>query len=192
MLNPSEAWQILNDAELIHSADEVNQAIVRLALSITADYTEKTPLIITVMNGGMMFAGQLLPLLRFPLNCDYIHVSRYQNETKGSELKWIAMPRESIQGRHILLLDDILDEGHTLTAIKAMLITLGAANVACAVLTNKNTGAIKPIQADYIGLTLPNRYVFGCGMDMHGAWRNLPAIYALKSKPATVSEDKVM
>lgn len=181
MLNPSKAWQILHDAELIHSAEDVNQAILRLALGITADYTEKNPLVLTVMNGGIMFAGQLLPLLRFPLSCDYVHASRYRNAIKGSELEWIALPRESVQGRHVLLLDDILDEGYTLAAIKTKLLSLGAAHVACAVLTNKHINANKPIQADYIGLDLPNRFVFGCGMDIFGAWRNLPAIYALKT-----------
>ncbi|MHB1678505.1 MAG: hypoxanthine-guanine phosphoribosyltransferase [Sulfuriferula sp.] len=190
MLNPSEAWQILHDAELIHSAEEVNQAIIQLALSITADYTEKNPLVLTVMNGGIMFAGQLLPLLRFPLYCDYIHASRYRNATKGGKLEWIALPRESVKGRHVLLLDDILDEGHTLAAIKTKLIALGAAHVACAVLTNKNIDEIKPIQADYIGLSLPNRYVFGCGMDVFGAWRNLPAIYALKAGTTPGPHDK--
>lgn len=181
MLNLSEAWQILHDAELIHSAEEVNQAILQLALGITADYTEKNPLVLTVMNGGIMFAGQLLPLLRFPLSCDYIHASRYRNATKGGKLEWIALPRESVQGRHVLLLDDILDEGYTLAAIKTKLLSLGATHVACAVLTNKNIDKSKPVQAEYIGLNLPNRYVFGCGMDVFGAWRNLPAIYALKA-----------
>lgn len=184
MLNPSEAWQILHDAELIHSAEEVNQAILQLALDITADYTEKNPLVLTVMNGGIMFAGQLLPLLRFPLSCDYIHASRYRNATKGGKLEWVALPRESVKGRHVLLLDDILDEGHTLAAIKTELLSLGAQQVACAVLTNKNIEANKPIKADYIGLNLPNRFVFGCGMDVYGAWRNLPAIYALKAETA--------
>ncbi|MDR3390497.1 MAG: hypoxanthine-guanine phosphoribosyltransferase [Sulfuriferula sp.] len=187
MLKPHDAWQVLQDAELIFSADDVNAAITQLAISITADYTDKNPLVITVMNGGMMFAGQLLPLLRFPLDCDYIHASRYGNATSGKEIAWIAMPRESVQGRHVLLLDDILDEGHTLAAIKAKLLGLGAAQVSCAVLTNKNIGKIKPIDADYIGLTLPNRYVFGCGMDVSGAWRNLPAIYALKTSESTTS-----
>lgn len=181
MLNPTEAWSILNNAELIYSADDVNTAITRIAISLTADYMDKNPLIITVMNGGMMFAGQLLPLLRFPLDCDYIHASRYGNGTHGTELTWIAMPRESVTGRHVLLLDDILDEGYTLAAIKEKLAAQGATQVSCAVLTNKNIGKTKPIQADYVGLHLPNRYVFGCGMDISGAWRNLPAIYALKT-----------
>ncbi len=190
MLNPETAWKILNEAELIHSADEISQAIVRLAISITADYTEKNPLVITVMNGGIMFAGQLLPLLRFPLSCDYIHASRYRNVTQGGELEWIALPREPVQERHVLLLDDILDEGQTLAAIKTRLLSMGAADVACAVLTNKNLNRQKPLQADYIGLELPDRYVFGCGMDVYGAWRNLPAIYALKAGSATISGDE--
>lgn len=173
------AWATLNNAECIYTAEDVNVAIHAMATAIQQDYVDKNPLVITVMNGGMIFAGQLLPLLRFPLECDYLHVSRYGLALQGNALKWIAMPQADVNGRHILLLDDILDEGHTLAAIKHKLLDMGATSVACAVLSNKHITKTKPINADYIGLNLPDRYVFGCGMDIAGAWRNLPAIYAL-------------
>jgi hypoxanthine phosphoribosyltransferase len=87
-----------------------------------------------------------------------------------------------VAGRHVLVLDDILDEGETLAAIRDKLLEMGAARVWSAVLTDKNNGLDKPIQADFVGLDVPNRYVFGCGMDAYGLWRNLPAIYALKEQ----------
>lgn len=179
MTDITNAWATLNSAECIYTAAEVSAAVSILASAIQQDYADRNPLVITVMNGGMVFAGQLLPMLRFPLECDYLHASRYGRALQGNELAWIAMPQADINNRHIILLDDILDEGHTLAAIKQKLLEMGAASVSCAVLTNKHIDKEKPITADYIGLNLPNRYVFGCGMDVAGAWRNLPAIYAL-------------
>lgn len=180
MLNKDATWRILDDADLIYSEAEVQAAVATLATAITARYAEETPLVLSVMGGAVVFTGQILPRLRFPLDFDYIHASRYGRGTRGGELEWIVLPREPVAGRHVLLLDDILDEGHTLAAIRAKLLAMGAADVACAVLTEKHTGQDKPIRADFVGLILPNRYVFGCGMDVAGAWRNLPAIYALK------------
>ncbi len=190
-MNNEHAWDILNTAELICSAETVSQTILRLATQITADFQARFPLVITVMNGGMLFAGQLLPHLHFPLSCDYIHASRYRNTTQGGLLDWVAMPSESVAGRHVLLLDDILDEGQTLFGIKNQLRELGAADVRCAVLTDKINGKSKPVVADYVGLELPDRYVFGCGMDIHGAWRNLPAIYAVADAATTSSNKNV-
>jgi hypoxanthine phosphoribosyltransferase len=132
------------------------------------------------MGGAVVFSGQLLPLLKFPLEFDAIHVSRYGNATQGGALQWRVLPKETIAGRTILVLDDILDEGHTLAAIHAKMMELGAKKVVSAVLVEKIIDRDKPIRAEFVGLTVPNRYVFGCGMDVHGAWRNLPAIYALK------------
>lgn len=174
-----QAQNLLNSAEMICTSSEVELAIQRLAAFITADYQHRFPLLLTVMTGGVFFAGQLLPKLNFPLHCDYIHASRYAGATQGGKLEWHAMPTEPVLNRDVVLLDDILDEGHTLLSIQQALLKQGAKSVACAVLTNKLTGKIKPIQAEYIGIDLPNRFVFGCGMDIHGLWRNLPAIYAL-------------
>lgn len=183
MLDKDNAWHILNNADLIYSADEVNTAVAALAAAITARYQDATPLVLSVMGGAVVFSGQILPLLRFPLDFDYVHASRYGQHTQGGQLQWRVLPRESVKGRSILMLDDILDEGHTLAAIRAKLLEMGASDVACAVLTEKCTGKAKPIKADFVGLELPNRFVFGCGMDVEGAWRNLPAIYALKDEP---------
>ena len=132
------------------------------------------------MGGAVVFSGQLLPLLNFPLDFDYIHATRYGNETQGNVLQWKVMPKENVAGRVVLVLDDILDEGHTLAAIRDKVLELGANSFHCAVFADKVTGRVKPIQADFVGINLPNRYVFGFGMDVRGAWRNLPAIYAVK------------
>jgi hypoxanthine phosphoribosyltransferase len=131
------------------------------------------------MGGAVVFAGQLLPRLEFPLEFDYLHATRYRDGTRGGGIEWCALPRKDLKGRVILLLDDILDEGHTLAAAKARLLEMGATRVEIAVLAEKHLDLEKPVQADFVGFTLPNRYVFGMGMDVHGLWRNLPGIYAL-------------
>jgi len=161
-------------------AATVTEAIARIAREITVRLAESFPLVLCVMRGGVIFTGQLLPQLRFPLELDYVEVTRYGVETRGGELSWRMAPSRAVTGRAVLVLDDVLDEGHTLAAIREKLVALGANRVFIAVLSEKDTGRSKPVKADFTGVKLPNRYVFGCGMDVKGAWRNLPEIYALK------------
>lgn len=172
--------QVLNTAELIHSAQTVTQAVQRMASDITRVLSQQQPLVLCVMGGAAIFAGQLLPQLRFPLEFDYVHLTRYGKQLQGGEIYWRVEPRESVKDRVILVLDDILDEGITLAAIRAKVLENGAKAFYSAVLTEKETGRPKPLKADFVGLMVPDRYVFGFGMDIRGAWRNLPAIYAVK------------
>ncbi len=180
VMTPQQARRILDEADLICPADQIQAAITRLALEIGLRLADSHPLVVTVMGGAVVFAGQLIPHLAFPLECDYVHASRYGNKTTGSDLQWVKETHATLTGRTVLLLDDILDEGITLAAIKERLLNNGAAEVVTAVLADKNIGRIKPLTADFVGVSLPNRYVFGCGMDVEGAWRNLPGIYAVK------------
>lgn len=179
-MTPTEARRILDEADLVRSEAEVAAALDRLATELTDRLGEANPLVLTVMGGGVVFAGQLLPRLRFPLECDYLHATRYGDATAGGQLAWLVEPRLPVAGRTVLVLDDILDEGITLAAIKDWLLAHGALACIVAVLAEKDLGRAKPIQADHVGVVLPNRYVFGCGMDVKGAWRNLPAIYAVR------------
>lgn len=179
-MTPPEAQQLLDHAECVASAETVQAAIDRLADEIGRDLAGAFPLVLAVMGGAVVFAGQLLPKLGFPLEFDYLHVTRYRGKTYGSEIEWKVLPGQSVAGRHVLVLDDILDEGETLAAIRDKLLEMGAARVWSAVLTDKANGLAKPIRADFVGLDVPDRYVFGCGMDAYGVWRNLPAIYALR------------
>lgn len=132
------------------------------------------------MGGAVVFTGQLLPLLRFPLDFDYIHASRYGNDLSGADITWKVLPSARVEQRTVLVLDDILDHGVTMAAIRERVLALGASEFFCAVLADKTLKIQKPVVADFVGLTLPDRFVFGYGMDVHGAWRNLPAIYAVK------------
>lgn len=179
-MNLPEAQQLLENAECIATHDEVQAVLDRLASEIAVQMAEDFPLVLAVMGGAVVFAGQLLTRLQFPLEFDYLHVTRYRGKTSGGDIEWRVLPGKNVIGRSVLVLDDILDEGETLASIRDKLHELGAARVFCAVLTDKENDLVKPIDADFVGLRVPNRYVFGCGMDVYGLWRNLPAIYALK------------
>ncbi|MCX7946348.1 MAG: hypoxanthine-guanine phosphoribosyltransferase [Hydrogenophilus sp.] len=178
----TELWQILRDADCLADHAMVQAAIDRIAHRITADYVDRYPLIYIVLTGGVVFAGQLLPRLYFPLEIAYLHATRYRGTTTGGQIYWQVEPTPSPQGRHVLVLDDILDEGHTLVAVRERLLAEGAATVALAVLCDKDhtRKAIPGLKADYTGLTLPDRYLFGYGLDYRGHWRNAPGIYAVR------------
>lgn len=180
MLPKDQAQNILDEADLIFPEHEVQSAVARVASEISARLGDEHPLIISVMGGAVVFTGHLLTHLKFPLDFDYIHVSRYGNATQGGELQWKVLPRENVTGRNVLVVDDILDEGHTLAAIRDKVLELGAKRFYSAVFADKQIGRQKPVRADFVGIEVPDRYVFGFGMDVKGAWRNLPAIYAVK------------
>lgn len=179
-MEQQKARALLANADLIHSEATVQAALVTVAGQIRDRLADKYPLVLCVMTGGVIFCGQLLPRLDFPLDFDYLHATRYGPETQGGKISWRMAPWTSVKGRTVLVVDDILDEGVTLAAVKESLTRLGAAEVLLAVFTDKLNGKTKPISADFVGLTVPDRFVFGYGMDVDGAWRNLPAIYAMK------------
>ena len=175
----ARAWDFLEASDLVCGEREVQGAIARLAEQIGARLHDAYPLVLVVMGGAVVFAGQLLPRLRFPLDLDYVHATRYGAATQGGGLTWRVSPPEA-RGRTVLLLDDILDHGQTLHAIRDELLARGAAAVLSAVLVEKILTGPKPIAADFVGLRIPDRFVFGCGMDAKGFWRNLPEIRAMR------------
>ena len=165
MPDSEKAWAFLRHSDLITSAAEVQAAVDRVAAEIERALGKRYPLVLAVMGGAVVFAGQILPKLRFPLDFDYVHASRYGTATRGAGIEWRVRPPEMVKGRAVLVLDDILDHGETMAAIKRGLLELGAESVHCAVLVEKKLNAKKPIAADFIGLQIPDRFVFGCGMD---------------------------
>jgi hypoxanthine phosphoribosyltransferase len=180
MPDPAQAWAFLEQSDLIASADEVQSAVGRLASELHARFAQTYPLVLAVMGGAVVFAGQLLPRLRFPLDFDYIHATRYGDRTQGQEVVWRVGPGDRVRDRHVLVLDDILDAGATMGAIRDQLQAGGIASFACAVLVEKTLRRPKPLRPDFVGLQVPDRFVFGCGMDAKGYWRNLPEIRAVR------------
>lgn len=180
----AQTQAILDEADLLFDESTCQQALDNMAQAITKELGDKYPLVLPVMGGAVVFTGQLLPKLAFPLDFDYVHVSRYGDKLSGGNFNWTRFPKEGFEGRHVLILDDILDEGHTMVAIKEKVLAMGALSCHCAVFANKLLPQDKPMKADFVGLDVPNRYVFGYGMDVSGSWRNLPAIYAIKEPQA--------
>ena len=174
------SWAFLENSDLVAAAEDVRAAIDRMAGEIQGSLGERYPFVLVVMGGAVVFAGQLLPRLRMPLDLDYVHVTRYGAATDGGRIDWRVPPPAGVRGRAVLVLDDILDGGHTLQAIRDRLLELGAESVHCAVLLEKIHAGKKPIAADFVGLKIPDRFVFGCGMDAKGFWRNLPEIRAMR------------
>jgi len=175
-----EAAKILAEADVLVSEAQCAAATARVAGELKAKLGGDMPLVLAVMGGATVFAGQLLPLLDFPLEFDYIHVSRYGDKLSGGKLNWKVEPKESVSGRTVLVLDDILDEGETMAAIRDRVLALGAARFFSVVFCEKLISKPKPLKPDFLGITVPDRYVFGYGMDVSGLWRNLPAVYAMK------------
>ena len=168
------------NAILIHDEAAVQEALQKMADGVNARFSGTNPLVICVMNGGMIPAGWLLPKLSFSFEFDYLHATRYRGKTIGSELQWISKPHMSLKDRDVLLIDDILDEGTTLASIIDFCLQQGAASVCSAVLVRKlHDRGVTDLEVDFCGLEVEDRYVFGCGMDYRNYLRNLPAIYGL-------------
>lgn len=181
MISPTQALVILQQAELLYSEEQINLILDRMAADITAELSKKDPLILIVMHGAIITAAQLLLRLKFPLKIGYLHATRYQGHLYGSNTKWITQPHPNVKNQVVLVIDDIFDEGLTLKSILDELNKQGAAAIYSAVLVNKHhSRKINGISVNYIGLTIEDYYVFGCGMDYEEYWRNLPAIYAIK------------
>ena len=182
----NRALALLKDAELIHDAVAVQRAVDKVAAELNARFRDGDehvfPLVLGVMGGAVVFCGQLLTRLDFPLEFDYMHVTRYGTKDQGGSIEWKVIPRSNVEGRTVIVLDDILDEGETLAHVKERLLEMGAAEVVLAVFSDKDIGRKKPVTADHVGLTLPNKFVVGYGMDAYGYWRNLPAIWAIKTE----------
>ena len=167
-------------ADLVHDQATLTGAIARLAAEIDAALGGAPATFVTVMQGALVFAGQLATAIRAPLVFDYVHATRYRGATSGGELHWVKRPATALAGATVLLVDDILDEGYTLKAIRDYFLAQGAARVLLVVLCEKRHGrGVADLRADFVGTLVPDRYVFGYGMDYHEQGRNLAAIYAV-------------
>jgi hypoxanthine phosphoribosyltransferase len=178
---PEEVRQVLAQADLLHPAEAVEAALDRTAGAIAERLAEANPLILGVMVGGIVPLGCLLPRLGFPLEVDYLHATRYRGGVRGGTLEWRARPETPLTGRVVLVVDDILDEGVTLSAILDECRAAGAREVLSAVLVHKRHTRKPGIQrADFSALEVPDRYVFGYGMDYRGYLRNARGVYAVR------------
>ena len=177
-ISAQQAWEVLQQADCLYSPEQVEAALAAMAVQINKALTGADPLVVCVMTGGVVPFGRLLPRLQFPLQIDYVHATRYGKKLQGGQLQWLSGPHQDPRGRVVLLIDDILDEGATLAGIEARYRADGARAVHKAVLVVKNRPRTHDVNVEFSGLEVPDRYVFGCGMDYKGYLRNIPGVYA--------------
>jgi hypoxanthine phosphoribosyltransferase len=176
-----EAEAVRREADCLHDAATVQRAYDRMAREITQQYATLNPLLLCVMIGGIVPTVEITKRLSFAFELDYLHATRYRGATKGGGLLWKRQQDKAVAGRDVLVIDDILDEGNTLAAIRKALTDFRPASLRVAVLAEKiHDRRVEGASAEYIGLQLEDRYVFGCGMDYKEYWRQLPGIYAVK------------
>jgi len=175
------AMQMYERAECLIDANAIAVALQALSQRMNQELHHTNPLLLVVMKGGIVFAGQLLPLLNFPLDIDFCQVTRYRGSTQGSILEWLVAPRADLHDRAVVIVDDIYDEGATLLALIDACRQRGARDVKTCVLVDKQHDRKQnpDYHPDYVALTLPDRFLIGFGMDYQELGRNLPGLYAL-------------
>lgn len=177
----NEVEEVFARADLLYNADEIDSALDKMAEAINRKLNAENPVILCPMIGGVVVTGQLITRFTFPLEVDYIHATRYRGETTGKDLQWVRKPQSSVADRTVLILDDILDIGITLKQVIQACEQAGARRIYTAVLVEKRIDEPRALgHADFTGLTVPDRYVFGYGMDYKGYLRNCSGIYAVK------------
>lgn len=175
-----ELNELLATCECLVDGETMQAVYERLANEISVKLSDRLPVVLVVMNGGLVPAAAVLSRLRFPLEMGYVHATRYRGETEGGSLQWLAMPQMPLADRDVLIIDDVFDEGVTLKSIVASCLEAGAAHVWVAVATNKvHDHKVHDFHPDFVGIDLPDRFIFGEGLDYQGFFRNVRGIYAL-------------
>lgn len=177
-LTPEQAWAVYQQSDQLYDRSAIESAFDTMAVAVTQSMEHDNPIVVCVLNGGVLPFSALMLRLNFPLEMDYVHATRYAGQLSGSDIQWVAEPRMNPTGRTVLLVDDILDEGNTLQTLVEYYQGAGAARVMSAVLVVKDRPRSIDLEPDFKGLSVPDRYVFGYGMDYKGYLRNLPGIYA--------------
>ena len=181
-------FKLPDNCQLVFDNSAISNALDHLADRLNKQLVNNNPVVLCVMQGGLIFSGHIIPKLKCMLDIDYIHATRYNNLTTGGEINWISYPVTSLENRTVLILDDILDEGITLQAIIDYCVSQGAEKVVSAVLLKKNQNryalhdSVKVSLSGNIALTVGDDYVFGFGMDYEGKYRQLDSIFALSSE----------
>jgi hypoxanthine phosphoribosyltransferase len=173
-------WALLPRAELVCERATLEAAIARIGADVARALDNERAVFLTVMHGGMLFASALAFAIDRDLEFDYVHATRYRGATRGADLNWVHRPTARLASRTVILADDILDEGVTLAALRDHCVAAGARRVLIAVLCEKcHARRVPGLRADFVGVELPDRYLFGYGLDYQERGRNLPDIYAV-------------
>jgi hypoxanthine phosphoribosyltransferase len=178
-----EALDLDQQSQQLFDADQVDQAISELADTVAEQIKDDFPLVLCVMNGGLFMTGQLMRFWDFPLTIDYVHATRYRLATLGRDVLWKAYPQNSLKNRHVIIVDDIFDQGYTLEEVKSYGMKQGAKKCTSVFLIRKQHQRKRAdIEADFVALECGDLYVYGSGMDLHSHFRNLSGIHAIPAE----------
>jgi len=181
MTNTPDANTILKNSRVLFNRDEVSAAVQKMADEINEFYGDEPVILISVMTGAIIPAAWLATKLKMPIQMDFVHATRYRGGLYGAELEYRVPPRLELEGKNILIVDDIFDEGNTLAAIKGSVEQRKAGSVKMAALVRKDHDrGLERDYVDFVGLDVPDVYVFGCGMDAYEEWRHLDEIWVLE------------
>jgi hypoxanthine phosphoribosyltransferase len=176
----SHALEVHQQAEQLYSQQQVDDAIADMAVKLGVDIQDDFPLMMCVMNGGLYLTGQLMRHWHFPLTVDYVHATRYRLSTLGRDVLWKAYPQNNLKDRHVVIVDDIFDQGYTLEEVRAYCLSQGAKKTTSVFLIRKHHERKRAdIEADHVALECGDEYVYGSGMDLHSHFRNQAGIYAI-------------
>lgn len=179
VIDADTALAVRQRAECLYDYQQLGKVLDSLAASISQDLANNNPVMLCVMTGAVVTVSELLRRITIPLELDYIHASRYGDSLSGADLQWRKQPESKLAGRHVLIVDDIFDEGATMACLADYCREQGATQVSTVVLVEKrHDRKLVEFRPDYIGLEVDDVYVFGFGMDYRGYWRNLDGIYA--------------
>ena len=172
-----------NDLEkILLSKDEICERVKELGKTITCDYKGKTPIAICILKGSTPFFADLIRTIDLKLECDFIAVSSYGNKTRSSgEVKMIKDLDNSIEGKDVIVVEDIIDSGHTLSYLKKLLLSRKPASLRICTLLETECRREVPLNPDYVGFKIDDYFVVGYGLDYAEKYRNLPEIGILKS-----------
>jgi hypoxanthine phosphoribosyltransferase len=164
----------------LFTSEEIQRKIQELGSRISKDYADKDLLVIGVLKGAIFFMSDLLRSLKISVRMDFMHCTSSSSKGKGGNpVKMMCDIKEDIKGKHVLLVEDIVDSGVTLQYLKQMLIDRGPESLKVCVLLDKAERRKVAIEADYAGFRIPNKYVVGYGLDYQDRYRNLPYIAVL-------------
>jgi hypoxanthine phosphoribosyltransferase len=167
--------------EVLITREQVREKTAELGRQITKDYEDKDPLLICVLKGGLLFLADLMREIQLPLEIDFMAVSSYGDSTESRGVVRILMDLDrNIQGRHVLIVEDIIDTGGTLNYIVENLRTRDPASIRICTLLNKPARRVLDIPIDYVGFVIPDKFVIGYGLDFGEIYRNLPYVGVLK------------
>lgn len=179
--NPQDPHTILQNSRVLFDRGEVKAAVQKMADEINAHYGDEPLILISVLTGAIIPAAWLVTKLKMPVQMDFVHATRYRGGLYGAELEYRVPPRLNLEGKNVLIVDDIFDEGHTLAAIKGSVEKRKAGNVKMAALVRKDHDrGLSRDYVDFVGMDVPDVYVFGCGMDAYEEWRHLDEIWVLE------------